>query len=170
MTVSVNVTAESSALVLAELQALFPALATGRADPMATTAIATTTAVEPKVSTRGSRKKAEDAKADAGEQTGTTMESPTVSPGTTESSTSGASETASSATDSATQSPTSSEVPDIEVVRAKLKQLGATEGLGHDKVFEVLGKYSAKNASTVPEARRAELVAEIDGLIAGVGK
>lgn len=62
------------------------------------------------------------------------------------------------------------EIPDIELVRHKLKSLGATDGLGHDKVFEVLGKYGAKNASTVPEARRAELIAEIDGLIAGVGK
>lgn len=57
--------------------------------------------------------------------------------------------------------------PDLETVRAKLKSLGATEGLGHDKVFEVLGKYGAKNASTVPEGRRAEIVAEIDALIAG---
>lgn len=57
--------------------------------------------------------------------------------------------------------------PDLDTVRAKLKALGATDGLGHDKVFEVLGKYGAKNASTVPEDRRAELVTEIDALIAG---
>lgn len=62
------------------------------------------------------------------------------------------------------------EIPDIEMVRHKLKSLGSTDGLGHDKVFEVLGKYGAKNASTVPEDKRAELIAEIDGLIAGVGK
>ncbi len=61
-------------------------------------------------------------------------------------------------------------IPDIELVRHKLKSLGSTDGLGHDKVFEVLGKYGAKNASTVPEDKRAELIAEIDGLIAGVGK
>jgi hypothetical protein len=170
MTVSINVTADSSALVLAELQALFPALATGRADPMATTAIATTTAVEPKVSTRGSRKKTEEAKADAGESGQSSGAEPSSSNTDAKTSSSETGQSSSAPTDSATQSPTSSEVPDIEVVRAKLKQLGATEGLGHDKVFEVLGKYSAKNASTVPEGRRAELVAEIDGLIAGVGK
>ena len=62
------------------------------------------------------------------------------------------------------------EIPDIELVRHKLKSLGSTDGLGHDKVFEVLGKYGAKNASTVPEDKRTELIAEIDGLIAGVGK
>jgi hypothetical protein len=55
-------------------------------------------------------------------------------------------------------------------VRAKLKQMGATDGLGHDKVFEVLGKYKATNASGVPEGKRAELIAEIDALLAGVGK
>lgn len=68
----------------------------------------------------------------------------------------------------ATASP--SEIPDIELVRAKLKQMGATDGLGHDKVFEVLGRYKATNASTVPEARRAELIAEIDELLKGAGK
>lgn len=57
--------------------------------------------------------------------------------------------------------------PDIEDVRSKLKKLGATDGLGHDKVFEVLGRYGAKNASTVPEDKRAALIAEIDELLAG---
>jgi hypothetical protein len=165
MTVSINVTADSSALVLAELQALFPSLVTGKA----ATPEATTT-VEPKVSTRGSRKKTEEAKADAGESGQSSGAEPSSSDTDAKTSSSETGQSSSAPTDSATQSPTSSEVPDIEVVRAKLKQLGATEGLGHDKVFEVLGKYSAKNASTVPEGRRAELVAEIDGLIAGVGK
>lgn len=58
--------------------------------------------------------------------------------------------------------------PDIETVRAKLKALGATDGLGHDAVFDLLGKYGAKNASTVPEDKRAEVIAKIDALMAEV--
>lgn len=58
-------------------------------------------------------------------------------------------------------------VPDIEAVRAVLKKLGATDGLGTEKVFELLGKYGAKNASTVPEDKRAELIAEIEELLKG---
>lgn len=59
----------------------------------------------------------------------------------------------------------SNAIPDIEDLRARLKTLGATEGMGHDKVFEVLGKYGAKNASTVPEEKRAACIAEIDNLL-----
>lgn len=75
--------------------------------------------------------------------------------------------TASSAEKSDTSASSASSIPDLDTVRAKLKALGATDGLGHDKVFEVLGKYGAKNASTVPEDKRAELIAEIDTLLAG---
>jgi hypothetical protein len=57
------------------------------------------------------------------------------------------------------------EIPDIEAVRHALKTLGAADGFGHDKVFEVLGEYKATNASTVPEARRAELIAEIEAML-----
>lgn len=57
---------------------------------------------------------------------------------------------------------------DLDDVRAKLKTLGATDGLGHDKVFELLGKYGAKNASTVPEDKRADLIADIDAALASV--
>lgn len=63
---------------------------------------------------------------------------------------------------------TAASVPDLDEVRAKLKALGATNGLGHAAVFELLGKYGAKNASTVPEDKRAEVIAKIDELIAGV--
>lgn len=62
---------------------------------------------------------------------------------------------------------TAVEIPDIEDLRAKLKKLGATDGLGHDKVFELLGKYGAKNASTVAEDKRAALIADIDALLEG---
>ncbi|MBO4228047.1 hypothetical protein [Bradyrhizobium neotropicale] len=58
------------------------------------------------------------------------------------------------------------EIPDIEDVRARLKKLGATDGFGHDKVFEVLGRYGATNASSVPTEKRAALIAEIDELLA----
>lgn len=79
---------------------------------------------------------------------------------------------ASASTDVATETDVSTasstaEIPDIENVRAILKRLGATDGFGHDKVFEVLGKYKATNASSVPEARRAELIAEIEALLKG---
>lgn len=59
------------------------------------------------------------------------------------------------------------EIPDIEALRASLKKLGATDGFGADKVFEVLGKYGAKNASTVPEDKRAEVIKAIDDMLAG---
>lgn len=83
----------------------------------------------------------------------------------------------SATTGTTTPSPTSSEeIPDIEVVRAKLKQMGATDGLGHDKVFETLAHYKskdddkqpAKSASTLRPADYNALIAEIDGLLASV--
>lgn len=78
------------------------------------------------------------------------------------------SETNTASTDS--PSPTGETIPDIEDLRARLKTLGATEGFGHDKVFEVLGKYDAKNASTVPVEKRAACIAEIDDLLKGGAK
>lgn len=68
---------------------------------------------------------------------------------------------------SSEKSPSSDAIPDIEDLRARLKTLGATEGFGTDKVFEVLGRYGAKNASTVPEEKRAACIAEIDELLKG---
>ena len=94
----------------------------------------------------------EEAKAEAGEQTAS---------GSTD------------ATSASTENPspggetTKAEIPDIEAVRHALKTLGAADGFGHDKVFEVLGRYKATNASTVPEDRRAELIAEIEALLKG---
>jgi hypothetical protein len=69
--------------------------------------------------------------------------------------------------DTSASTASSEDVPDLDTVRTKLKKLGATDGLGHDKVFEVLGKYGAQNASTVPEDKRAAVIAEIDELLAG---
>lgn len=73
--------------------------------------------------------------------------------------------TPSEAETSTTSASSAPSVPELDDVRAKLKTLGATDGLGHDKVFELLGKYGAKNASTVPEDKRAALIAEIDELL-----
>lgn len=55
----------------------------------------------------------------------------------------------------------------IDDLRAKLMALSKTDG-GHDKVFAILGKVGAKNASTVPEDKRAEVVALVDEALAGV--
>ncbi len=51
-------------------------------------------------------------------------------------------------------------VPPIEDVRAALMKLAKEKG--DDDVWNMLEKYKAKSASTVPEAKRAELIAEID--------
>lgn len=94
-------------------------------------------------------------------------ESAPVTPETSDSSTASSS---AASTDQQSDEPSKDAeqpVPDIEDLRARLKTLGATEGFGTDKVFEVLGKYGAKNASTVPEEKRAACIAEIDGILAG---
>lgn len=49
----------------------------------------------------------------------------------------------------------------IDDLRAKLMALSKTDG-GHDTVFGILGKFGAKNASTVPEDKRGEVVALVD--------
>jgi hypothetical protein len=54
---------------------------------------------------------------------------------------------------------TIAETPDVDAVRAKLKELGA---VSHEKVFEVLSKFGAKNASTVPPEKRAEVIAAVE--------
>ena len=75
--------------------------------------------------------------------------------------------TASASTETQSGGGATSEVPNIDDLRASLKKLGATDGFGADKVFEVLGKYGAKNASTVPEDKRAEVIKAIDDMLAG---
>lgn len=56
------------------------------------------------------------------------------------------------------------EAPDIETVRAKLKELAAAQG--HDPVYTLLNSFGVKNASAIPVEKRAEFVAKIDELIA----
>lgn len=51
------------------------------------------------------------------------------------------------------------ETPSVEELREKLKALGA---VSHELVFELLGKHGAKNASTVPPEKRAEVIAAVD--------
>lgn len=109
----------------------------------------------PALKERKPRAKKEEAKADAAEPDAATSD---TASGSTSSVADG-----SSATSADTQS--TAEIPDIENVRAILKRLGAADGFGHDKVFDVLGKYKATNASSVPEARRAELIAEIEAML-----
>lgn len=58
-------------------------------------------------------------------------------------------------------------VPDIEAVRASLKALGSAENHGTDAVFALLEQYGAKNASTVPEDKRADLIAAINQKLEG---
>jgi len=65
---------------------------------------------------------------------------------------------------------TAVEIPNIDEVRNMLKTVGATDGLGHDKVFEVLGKYNAKNASGIPEDKRQAVIDDCKALLDGAGK
>lgn len=50
------------------------------------------------------------------------------------------------------------EVPPIDDVRAALKALGTAKG--EDPVFELLGRFKARNASTVAEGDRAAVITE----------
>lgn len=55
-------------------------------------------------------------------------------------------------------------VPPIDEVRAALKKLASNKG--DDEVFKLLGEFKAKNASAVPEEKRAEVIAKVDELCA----
>lgn len=57
--------------------------------------------------------------------------------------------------------------PDIEALRDALKRLASAEGHGADAVFELLGQYGVKNASTLPEDKRAEVIAKINEKLGG---
>jgi hypothetical protein len=156
MTISVNITNESADGLLDDLRRIFPALVAG--GPLTPAQPATQEqpqAAEP----RSERKPRSSSKKDAATSAEASSTEKTSSTGTA----STAADTG--AADIASPSEAAPEIPDIEDLRAKLKTLGATDGFGHDKVFEVLGKYNAKNASTVPEARRAECINEIDALL-----
>lgn len=59
------------------------------------------------------------------------------------------------------------EVPTVDDVRAALLKFSKADGFGHDAVFNLLSKYDAKSASTVPEGKRAEVIAEIEKQLAG---
>lgn len=67
----------------------------------------------------------------------------------------------------AAMSVSGTEIATLEDTQAALKRLAATDNFGHEAVFKVLGKYGAKNGATVPEDKRAALIAEIDALLAG---
>lgn len=53
----------------------------------------------------------------------------------------------------------------IEDLRGKLKALG--EKKGHDAVFKLLEDFGAKNASSVPAEKYADVVAQIDKTLEG---
>lgn len=174
--ISVTINAETPDALLSDLQRVFPSLLAGTPlPPMQEQPKENREPLPPEnvkeielPKERKSRAKKEAGEASAGEQT-TLTSAPAA-----ETNSSGKSEPEAS-TDQAAQASadgaaSGADTPDIELVRAKLKQLGATDGLGHDKVFEVLGKCKATNASSVPPEKRAELIAEIDALLAGVSK
>ncbi len=67
----------------------------------------------------------------------------------------------SSTTETSSTSASGASSVSIDDLRAKLMALSKTDG-GHDTVFGILGKFGAKNASTVPEDKRGEVVALVD--------
>lgn len=165
--ISVTFNAETPDALLSDLQRIFPHLLAGTPlPPMAEQPNRDPAPAEPAKRTRKTKEEKEAAgePASGGSQTTSNPDAEgSQSNGSTASSTA-------ASTEPPSPSGATAEVPDIELVRAKLKQLGATDGLGHDKVFEVLGRYKATNASSVPTEKRAELIAEIDALLAGVSK
>jgi hypothetical protein len=58
------------------------------------------------------------------------------------------------------------EVPSLDDVRGALMNLSKAEGHGSEAVFELLGAFGAKNASTVPEDKRAALIAAVTAKMA----
>lgn len=55
------------------------------------------------------------------------------------------------------------DIPPVDDVRAALKKLASEKG--DDAVFGLLKDFKAKNASTVPEDKRAELIAKVAELV-----
>lgn len=56
-------------------------------------------------------------------------------------------------------------MPPIEDVRAALQSLAKSKG--DDAVWELLSEYKAKNASTIPEEKRAEVIEKIRAQVEG---
>lgn len=53
----------------------------------------------------------------------------------------------------------------IDDLRAALVKLAKADGHGEDAVWKMLGELGAKKASEVPEAKRADVIAEINKLL-----
>lgn len=176
---------ETADAVLDDLRRIFPHLVAGTSLPKEAAPVTLTAVEAPEVAvveekpepTPRTRKKKDDK-----ESSGTSA--PASSEGGTEAPLSDAASaetkpsasTASAEEKSTASASDAASVPDIEDVRAKLKTLGATDGYGHDKVFEVLAHYKnkedpkavAKSASTMRPADYAALITEIDALLAEV--
>jgi hypothetical protein len=165
MPISLTIDAETPEGLMADIRTLFPsALPPMQEQPRENREplpAENVKEIEPPKRTRKTKEK-EDAKAPEGESDAASQSANSTA---SETDASKSSSTASESTGA--PSPSGETIPDIEDLRARLKTLGATEGFGHDKVFEVLGKYGAKNASTVPEEKRADCIAEIDALLKG---
>ena len=166
----INVDGETAQHAIDELRQVFGALMAGQTftptaanealkQAAAADDVKTGEIIEPEKKTRKSKKDKEPETIDG------KAEAPLADASTAGKTPSGS--TSSEQDNSTTSASDASSVPDIDAVRTALKTLGATDGLGTDKVFELLGKYGAKNASTVPEDKRAELIAEIEELLKG---
>lgn len=156
MPVTLNVTADTSDLVLAELRRMFggavfsdtPALAEKRAE------VAAAAEAEPSEEKKRTRRtKAEMEAARAAEiAAATPVETPKIDL-----------EEAIAATKAET--PKATEVPTIDDLRAALKRLGAADGFGHDAVIKLLDDLKAKNASSIPEDQRAGVIARVGEML-----
>ncbi|TWA89545.1 hypothetical protein [Bradyrhizobium stylosanthis] len=166
MPISMTFSNESADGILADLQRIFPALVSGGQLPPMQEQPAANREPLPESNVKEIEPKPCKSRTPK-EETGKKDDAPSVAESSTEAASSTATTSAAGDTGAASETTASPSdaIPDIEDLRARLKTLGATEGFGHDKVFEVLGKYGAKNASTVPEEKRADCIEEIDELL-----
>lgn len=168
---------ETADAVLDDLRRIFPHLVAGTSLPKEAAPVTLTAVQAPEVAvveekpepTPRTRKKKDD-KESSGTSALASSEGGTEAPLSDAASAEmkPSASTASAEEKSAASASDAASVPALDDVRAQLQKLGATEGLGHDKVFETLAKYGAKNASTVPEDKRAALITEIDSLLSEV--
>lgn len=174
MSITVTFANDTADGILSDLQRIFPALVAGTPLPPMqdqpvrepATAPKEPTEVIPPKKTRGAAAKlaAADKVIDETGEVVKDRDAPLADAPAAET----RSSSASSEGEASSSASTAASVVDLDTLRAKLKQVGATDGLGHDKVFEILGKYGVKTASTVPEDKRADVVADLDAALAEV--
>lgn len=162
MSITFSITSEDADAMLADLRRVFPALVAGSALP-----------IDLRVAGNGLPPMQEQPNRDpAPAKTGEVLDPPpktkkdkTTKKGETidavplsNSSSENAADNSAGATGGET------DIPSLDDLRAKLMALGKVEG-GHEKAFALLEKVGAKSASTVPEAKRAEVIAEVNKLL-----